>query len=88
MTHVPHELSEEFPDDVDVLHRLKVENAHFGRLAQEYHEVNREIHRVESQVEAASDERTETLRKQRLILKDSIAEMMREAKKEANTLSS
>lgn len=79
MTHVPHELHEEFPEETATLHRLKVENAHFARLAEEYHTLNREIHRIESQVEAASDERTETLRKQRLILKDAIAGMLNEA---------
>ena len=73
MTHVPHELQEEFPEAGEALHRLKVENAHFAKLANEYHAVNREIHRIESEVEAASDERVEALKKRRLTLKDEIA---------------
>jgi len=77
MTHVPHELHEEFPEAADALHRLKMENAHFARLADEYHEVNREIHRIEADVEAASDARTEDLKKKRLVLKDEIAGLIK-----------
>lgn len=76
MSHVPHELHEEFPDAVDALHALKTTNAHFTRLAEAYHSVNREIHRVETQVAPASDEALEELKKQRLHLKDEIAAML------------
>ena len=79
MTHVPHELHEEFPQAGDALHRLKLENAHFAKLADEYHEVNREIHRIEADVEAASDSRAEELKKRRLTLKDAIAGILRAA---------
>jgi hypothetical protein len=79
MTHVPHELHEEFPQAGDALHRLKLENAHFAKLADEYHQVNREIHRIEADVEAASDARTEELKRRRLTLKDAIAEILRAA---------
>ncbi|MEO3431216.1 DUF465 domain-containing protein [Pelagibius sp. CAU 1746] len=73
MTHVPHELHEEFPEAGEALHKLKMENPHFAKLADAYHEVNREIHRIEADVEAASDARTEDLKKRRLALKDEIA---------------
>ena len=77
MTHVPHELHDEFPEAAETLHRLKMENAHFAKLAEEYHTINREIHRIETEVEAASDVRAENLKKRRLGLKDEIAEMLR-----------
>ncbi len=73
MSHTPHELADEFPEDHAILHRLKMEDHHYAKLADRYHEVNREIHRIESEVEAASDERTEELKKQRLALVDEIA---------------
>ncbi|SHL64810.1 YdcH family protein [Roseibium suaedae] len=73
MSHVPHELHEEFPQAVEALRTLKTSNAHFARLADEYHEVNREIHRIESEVAPASDQALEELKKQRLNLKDQIA---------------
>ncbi len=77
MTHVPHELHEEFPESAEALHRLKMENAHFAKLAEEYHEINREIHRIEAEVEAASDVHTEDLKKRRLSLKDEIAALLK-----------
>ncbi len=76
MSHVPHELAEEFPDKVDRIHELKTSNAHFAKLFDEYHLINREIHRIETGVEPASDERSTDLRKQRLLLKDEIAAML------------
>lgn len=76
MSYVPHELHEEFPQAADQLHALKVSDAHFARLADTYHEVNREIHRIESEIAPASDQALEELKKQRLSLKDQIAAML------------
>uniref|UniRef100_UPI003BA8F5E6 YdcH family protein n=1 Tax=Stappia sp. TaxID=1870903 RepID=UPI003BA8F5E6 len=76
MSHVPHELHEEFPGKADALHALKTGNAHFAKLADEYHEVNREIHRIETEVAPASDEALEELKKTRLQLKDQIAALL------------
>ncbi|MCB2097845.1 MAG: YdcH family protein [Parvularculaceae bacterium] len=76
MTHTPHELAEEFPDAADKIHALKTSNAHFARLADEYHEVNREIHRLETRVETASDAHEAELRRRRMALKDEVAAML------------
>ena len=46
MSHTPHELVEEFPDAVERIHALKETDGHFARLAEDYHEVNRQIHRM------------------------------------------
>lgn len=80
MTHTPHELAEEFPEHADLIHKLKASDAHFAKLADAYHEVNRDIHRVETRVEAASEEREEGLRKQRVALKDEIAAILAKGK--------
>ncbi|MFN4090390.1 MAG: YdcH family protein [Alphaproteobacteria bacterium] len=80
MSHVPHELAEDFPDDAALIHALKRDNAHFARLADAYHVVNRAVHRIETKVEAASDVRHEELRRERMRLKDEIAAMLRAAK--------
>ncbi|HCX09894.1 MAG TPA: hypothetical protein DHU81_05990, partial [Hyphomonas sp.] len=53
MSHTPHELAEEFPDATDRIHALKETDGHFARLADEYHAVNRQIHRIETNVEPA-----------------------------------
>lgn len=73
MTHTPHELHEEFPQQADRIHRLKSENAHFARLSDEYHEVNRAVHRAETEVDTISDDELNELRKRRVMLKDEIA---------------
>ena len=76
MKNTPHELAEEFPDKTDAIRALKEHDARFARLACDYHDVNREIHRLETRVEAASEVREEDLRKKRLQLKDEIAAML------------
>mgnify|MGYP000028618748 CR=1 FL=1 len=78
MSHTPHDLHSEFPDATDALHRLKTDNEHFGKLAAQYHDVNREIHRIDSGIEAASDERTEELKKERLSILDQVAVMIKD----------
>ena len=79
MSHTPHELAEEFPDAAEKLHALKMENAHFRKLAEEYHDVNRAIHRAETLVEPMSDDHEAELRRKRLHLKDEIARLLRES---------
>ena len=72
MSHTPHELAEEFPDKVDVMHALKRSDAHFSKLADEYHEINRTVHRAETNVEPMDELAEVDLRKARAALKDEI----------------
>ena len=78
--HTPHELTNIFRRDRELVSRLKQQDAHYARLADEYHEVNREVHRIEAETEAASDERTEALKKQRLALLDEITAIVNKAR--------
>lgn len=77
MSHVPHELAEAFPDKAEVVRKLRAEDAHFARLADEYHELNRTIHRGETDVEPMDDFHLEELKKRRLALLDEIAARLR-----------
>ncbi len=77
MTHVPHELNEEFPELRDRIRDLKAADAHFARLVDEYHDINRTVHRIESSVQPTSEDVEKQLRRQRLLLKDQIAELLR-----------
>ena len=74
------DLSSLFPADGEVLHRLKLESPHFRRLAEEHHELTKEIDRIEEDIEPGSDERLEALKKQRLAALDGIAALIAEAK--------
>jgi len=76
MTHVPHELVEKFPKLKDKIHELKLSDAHFARLEAEYHKVNREVHRIEAEAEAASDLRAEELKKIRIKLLDELTSIL------------
>lgn len=73
MTHVPHELAQEFPHLQQEIDDLKLRDGHFARLFDEYHVLNRAIHRAETNVEPADDFHMLEMRKKRLRLKDEIA---------------
>lgn len=79
MSNTPHELAQEFPEHLETMHALKTGDGHFARLFDEYHEVNRAIHRAETNVEPAGDVHIETMRKQRMVLKDQIYGMLTKA---------
>ena len=79
MAHTPHELAEEFPEFVEKMHALKTGDAHFAKLFDEYHEINRAIHRAETNVEPTDDFNMETMRKKRMLLKDQIYGMLNAA---------
>lgn len=79
MSHVPHELSEDFPGSEAVLRRLREGNAHFARLADEYHDLNRAIHRAETGVAPTDDFHMQEMRRARMVLKDEIAVFIRDA---------
>ncbi len=72
MTHTPHELVEEFPEHVELMTKLKASDAHFAKLVEEYHEVNRSVHRAETNVEPVDDLVEVEMRKTRAALKDEI----------------
>ena len=76
MSHTPHELAEEFPDKADRIHDLKVSDAHFRKLFDEYHEINRTIHRAETNVEPMEELAEHDLCKQRMALKDELYRML------------
>ena len=78
--HTPNELTTIFARDRDLVTRLKQEDAHYARLADDYHALNRQVHRIEAEAEAASDERFETLKKQRLALLDELTAIVTRAR--------
>lgn len=74
-----HSLIHEFPEYRDVIHRLKTTDNHFSRLFDDYDTVEHAIHRIESGAEAASDAWLESLKKERLQLKDALFKMLKVA---------
>ncbi len=76
MSHTPHELAEDFPESIELMRNLSQTNAHFQRLADEYHTVNRAIHRAETNIEPMDQFAEEGMRKTRMRLKDEIASIL------------
>ena len=84
MSHTPHELAEEFPKHIETIHALKVADPHFADLTDSYHEVNRAIHRAETDVEPTDDLNMAKMRKERLLLKDQIWAALQKASQAAS----
>ena len=76
MSNAPNDLAQDFPDKVDRIHQLKTSNNHFARLYDEYDELNRTIHRIETRVEPKPEEVEEELKRRRLQIKDEIMVML------------
>lgn len=79
-----HDLFHEFPEYQNRIAELKAADTQFAALYDEYHAINDEVERIELQIETPSDFYTETLKKQRLHLKDEIYTILR-AKARAGT---
>ena len=77
MFHETHKLAEEFPEAVEKMQALMIDDEDFLRLAATYSEVNREIIRIEHEESHASDFYLEQLKKKRLVLKDKVAVKLR-----------
>lgn len=76
MSHVPHELADDLPEHKERIHALKSADARFARLFDDYHDVNREIHRAEAAGVNITDEHHEALKRKRLQLKDELVTML------------
>ncbi len=67
-----HDLHHEFPEFDSKISELKVADAHFKKLTDEYDEVNHSVYRIETGVETPADGVLTELRKKRLMLKDEL----------------
>lgn len=76
MSNTPHELHEEFPEFAAKIRHLRETDGHFYRISNAYHEMNRAIHRAESDIEPADDFHMADMRKKRMQLKDEIYAML------------
>ncbi|MEL7259901.1 MAG: DUF465 domain-containing protein [Pseudomonadota bacterium] len=72
MSHTPHELASDFPEHAERISTLRQTDAHFAKLVDAYHAINRDVHRAETDVEPVSDAHMADLRKRRMALKDEI----------------
>jgi len=73
-----HDLVHELPEHRDTIHNLKMTSNHFSKLFDEYHEVDHEVHRIET-IENTSDDYLDKRKKVRLHLKDELYRMIQQA---------
>lgn len=67
-----HDLIHEFPEFRDRIHQLKMEDGHFRKLFEEYHELTREVENMENEVTPVSTQTEEQAKLKRLHLKDAL----------------
>jgi uncharacterized protein YdcH (DUF465 family) len=72
-----HSLINEFPEYKDRIHELKMNNRHFGRLSEKYESIDKEIFRIEEQIENTTDEHLEELKFKRVQLKDELYALLK-----------
>ena len=78
MLNEKHDLIHELPEYRDRIHDLKISNNHFSRLFDKYHDIDHEVHRIETGVETTSDEYLDEKKKQRLHLKDELFHIIKD----------
>ena len=74
-----HDLLHELPEHRERIHELKMSDARFARLYEQYHDVEHEVHRIEMGSETASDDYLDERKKLRLNLKDQLFRMLQPA---------
>ncbi|MEL7110117.1 MAG: DUF465 domain-containing protein [Pseudomonadota bacterium] len=79
MSHTPHELSDDFPEERERIRELKRTSPHFAKLADRYHEINRSIHRMEERIQPVGELTELALRRERVMLRDQLYAMMQPA---------
>ena len=65
-----HPLTREFPEHLETIKLLKGTNALFRKMFEEYHTLDDAIYRVEEEIDFATDQEIEELKKKRAHLKD------------------
>jgi uncharacterized protein YdcH (DUF465 family) len=74
-----HPLSVEFPEFKDAIHALKLNNAHFAKLFNEYDDTDKAVNRAENGIDNLGDAALESLKKVRVTLKDQLFQLLQAA---------
>lgn len=72
-----HDLHHEFPEFNDKIHELKTHNHQFRKLFDEYHELTRKIENMENEVTPVSTATEEDAKLRRVLLKDTLYDMLK-----------
>ncbi|MFA9487353.1 MULTISPECIES: YdcH family protein [unclassified Mannheimia] len=67
-----------FPEFRDLITELKQSDAHFSRLFDKHNELDQRIKNMEANIEIATHEEVETLKKEKLHLKDQLYTILKQ----------
>ncbi len=67
-----------FPEYRDLISKLKVEDAHFARLFERHNELDQKIKNQEANIELATHEEIENLKKEKLYIKDELYAILKQ----------
>ena len=68
-----------FPEHRELITRLKTTDRHFSNLFEKHNELDHKIKSIESHIEHATHEVVETMKKEKLLLKDQIYALLKRA---------
>ncbi len=68
-----------FPEFRDLITQLKTTDHHFTRLFDKHNELDQQIKNMESHISPGTQEEIETLKKEKLLLKDQLYSILRKA---------
>ena len=71
-----HDLIHEFPELKDRIHQMKMGDTHFRRLFDEYHELTRDIEKMEDEVTPVATRTEEQAKVRRVHLKDELYRLL------------
>jgi uncharacterized protein YdcH (DUF465 family) len=74
-----HDLIHELPEYKEQIHKLKMSDAHFRALFDEYHKLTREVENMENEVTPVTTRTEEDAKVRRLHLKDELYRMLKAA---------
>ena len=67
-----------FPEYRDLITKLKNEDAHFAHLFDKHNEIDQKIKNQEANIELATQQEVETLKKEKLKIKDELYAILRQ----------
>lgn len=71
-----HTLLNDFPEHHHTIRHLKMNDNHFAKLFDEYHEIDNEVHTLEEKNQPVADEYLESLKMRRVHLKDQLFSLL------------
>lgn len=76
-----HSLVKDFPEHQHTIRHLKMNDNHFAKLFDEYHELENEVHQIEENNQPVADDYIESLKKRRVHLKDQLFNLVIQTEK-------